>query len=287
MTPTVAVITDSAASLPADLARTWGIRVVPLQVIVDGVSFAEGADISPADVLTDLESGQTVTTSQPSPHAFEQAYRHAESAGATDVVAVLLASSLSGTVAAARAAAQHVKIPVTVVDSETVAMATGFAAISAAALATTGADAVAVAEEARRVVRSTVCIFTVDTLEYLRKGGRINPAVAAAGKMLGVRPVLEVVGGEIVVAERVRGTSRARDALISRVDAAIEQCARPAVALMTLGGSEFADSALDGLRDRHPNLAMALHTPISAVLSAHAGPGTIAAVIADLPAHME
>jgi DegV family protein with EDD domain len=287
MTPTVAVITDSAASLPADLARTWGIRVVPLQVIVDGVSFAEGADISPADVLRDLESGQTVTTSQPSPHAFEQAYRHAESAGATDVVAVLLAGSLSGTVAAARTAAQHVKIPVTVVDSETVAMATGFAAVAAAALAKTGADATAVADEARRVVRSTVCIFTVDTLEYLRKGGRINPAVAAAGKMLGVRPVLEVVGGEIVVAERVRGTTRARDALLARVDAAVEQYARPAVAVMTLGGDEFAATALEGLRDRHPSLAMALHTPISAVLSAHAGPGTIAAVVADLPAHVE
>jgi DegV family protein with EDD domain len=136
-------------------------------------------------------------------------------------------------------------------------------------------------------MRSTVCVFTVDTLDYLRKGGRINPAVAAAGKMLGVRPVLEVMGGEIVVAERVRGTARARDALMARVDAAIENCERPAVALMTLRGDEFADSALEGLRHRHPSLAMTLHTPISAVLSAHAGPGTIAAVVADLPAHVE
>src|SRR6187402_31899 len=122
MTPTVAVVTDSAASLPAELARKWGVRVVPLQVIVDGESHAEGAEISPEEVLANLLAGLTVTTSQPSIAAFEQAYRHAEREGATAIVAVLISAGLSGTTSVAQAAAAEVGIPVTVVDSRTVAM---------------------------------------------------------------------------------------------------------------------------------------------------------------------
>lgn len=286
MTSSVAIVTDSAASLPAELAQQWGVRVVPLQVIVDGVAHAEGAGIPPEQVLRDLESGAVVTTSQPSPAAFEQAYRHAARAGATEVVAVLLSGKLSGTVEAASQAGRVAGIRVIVVDTQTVAMGTGFAAIAAASLARSGANAEAVAEEARRVAASTVCVFTVDTLEYLRKGGRISPAVAAAGKVLGVRPILEVADGEVVLGARVRTTARARDALMKRASEAIAGLERPAVAVLTLGATDVADAAASALAAAHPNLALTVRAPLSAVLSAHAGPGAIAVVTVDLPAHV-
>jgi DegV family protein with EDD domain len=283
MTATVAVVTDSAASLPAALAHKWGIRVVPLQVIVDGVSYSEGAEITPEEVLEHLVVGRTVTTSQPSAATFEAAYAEAVAAGASAIVAVMISGKLSGTASVAQAAAHAVAVPVTVVDSGTVAMATGYAALGAAALAATGASDTEVAEEARRVAASSICMFTVDSLEYLRRGGRISPAVAAVGRVLGVRPVLEVVDGEVALVSRVRTTARARAALVARVDQAISERAHPALAVMALGDADYGDDAARVLETAHPQLAMTVRTPVSAVLSAHGGPGALAAVVVDLP----
>lgn len=287
MTPTVAVVTDSAASLPAELARKWGVRVVPLQVIVDGVPHAEGAEISPEEVLANLVAGLAVTTSQPGPLAFVNAYREAELAGAEAIVAVMISAKLSGTASVAQAAAAEVGIPVTVVDSGSVAMATGYAAIAAAALALTGAEAAEVAHEARRVAESAMCMFTVDDLDHLRRGGRVSPAVAAVGKVLGVRPLLEVADGEVGLVDRVRTTARARAALLECAGEAIADRVRPAVAVMALGGAEYGTDAAGSLAAAHPRIVMAVETPVSAVLAAHAGPGALAVVVVDLPAHVE
>ena len=284
MTPTVAVVTDSAASLPAGLAQKWGVRVVPLQIIVDGVPHAEGDEISSDEVLAALVSGSKITTSQPSVAAFEDAYARAVRDGAAAIVAVVLSGKLSGTAGVAHAAAAAAGVPVTVVDTQTVAMACGYAAIAAAALANTGADADAVAAEARRVAASSICMFTVDSLEYLRRGGRIGPAVAAVGKVLGVRPLLQVADGEVSLFERVRTTARARAALVECADEAIAERVRPALAVMALGDADYADDAVRVLERAHPRLAMTVRTPVSAVLSAHAGPGALAVVVVDLPA---
>jgi len=286
MTPTVAVVTDSAASLPRGLAEQWGVRVVPLQVIVDGVSYAEGAEITPDEVLAALTSGRHVTTSQPSAAAFQDAYEHAAAAGAPAIVAVVLSGKLSGTASVAQAAAESSPVPVTVVDSETVAMAAGFAAIAAAALAATGADAAAVAAEAHKVASSSVCMFTVDSLDHLRRGGRLSPAAAAVGKVLGVRPVLELRDGEVVLLDRVRTTARARAALVECAEEAIAERLRPAIAVMALGDGDYAEEAARAIEAASSRVAMTVRTTVSAVLSAHAGPGALAVVVVDLPSRV-
>lgn len=282
MTSTVAVMTDSAASLPADIARAWGIHVVPLHVIVDGADFVEGADITPDEVVRNLLEATSISTSQPSAGDFAAAFDAAASRGADAIVAVLISARLSGTVTAARAAAASASVPVVVVDSGTVAMAEGFAAIAAAALARTGADAAAVADEARRVAASTRCFFTVDTLEFLRRGGRVSPAVAAVGRALGVRPILEMRDGEVALVTRIRSTTRARIALLDMVERAIAEWARPAVAVMGVGG-EYAADAARAVGERHPDLALLVESSVSATLSAHTGPGTLAVAVVDLP----
>lgn len=286
MTPTVAVVTDSAASLPPSLAQQWGVRVVPLQVIVDGVSHAEGAEITSDEVLSALTAGRSVTTSQPSAAAFAEVYERAAAEGATAIVAVVLSGTLSGTASVAHAAGETSPVPVTVVDSGTVAMATGFAAVAAAALAMTGADAAAVAEEARKVAASSVCMFTVDSLDHLRRGGRLSPAAAAVGKVLGVRPLLELRGGEVVLLDRVRTTARARAALVECAEEAIAERVRPAVAVMSLGGGDYAEDAARALEASSSRVAVTVLTAVSAVLSAHAGPGALAVVVVDLPARV-
>lgn len=283
---TVAVIADSAASLPPALAKKWGIIVVPLQVIVDDHSFSEGEDITPADVLAHLIAGRAVSTSQPSVRAFEDAYRRAAEAGATGVVAVLISGDMSGTVNAARKAAQGATIPIEVVDTHTVAMATGFAALAASALSAQGADVAAVAQRAREVASSALCVFTLDSLEYLRRGGRISAATAAIGDALSLRPIIEIREGKLAVLDRVRTTARARNAMLDVLDGQLQRFTRPAAAIMVLGEEQYGDDAASLVETRHPELTMLVRTPVSAVLAAHAGPGVLAAVVADLPADL-
>lgn len=282
----VAVVTDSAASLPPALAQKWGIEVVPLQIIIDGESFDEGEQIDSEQVLDALTDGSEASTSQPSVGTFEAAFERAAARGAHHVVAVLISSKLSGTVNSARVAAESASVPVTVVDSQTLAMATGFAAIAAAALAREGAAADAVVAEATRVAASSRTIFTVDTLEFLRRGGRMPAAMAAVGRMLSVRPVLEILDGEVQAVEKVRTTQRARAAVVARAEAALVEMKRPASAVMMLGDTAVGDEIAGDLETRYDELAMLVRTPVSAVLAVHTGPGTLAAVVVDLPSRV-
>lgn len=286
MSSHVAVITDSAASVPTELVDAWGLDVVPLQVIVDDDTFLEDESFGPDAVLDALESGNSVSTSQPTVAAFADAFARAADAGASSVVAVLISSKLSGTVNAARVAAESAPIPVTVVDSLTLAMGTGFAAIAASALAQQGASAQEVAAQARRVAESSHTIFTVDTLEFLRRGGRMPAALAAVGQMLSVRPVFEIVDGVVEVAHRVRTTSRARQAVISRAQDLIATMARPGIAVMTLGEQGMGAAVESLYQGELKRGSMLVRTQVSAVLAVHTGPGTVAVVVADLPAQV-
>ncbi len=162
-------------------------------------------------------------------------------------------------------------------------MATGWAALGAAAKARAGASAEEVAEEARRVAASSAMYFTVASLEYLRRGGRIPGAVAALGGALHVRPVLGARDGEIVVLERVRTTPRARAAVVARAEEAIAALPNPGLAIMGLRAQAYADDAAAVLEVRHPRLAMVIRTPVTSVLAVHGGPGSFAAFVADLP----
>lgn len=283
MTPTVAVVTDSAASLPAELAEAWGIVTIPMQVIVDDEATGEGGAMSPERVLSDLVDGKRMSTSQPSPDAFVEAYRRAAGTGASDIVAVLISGAMSGTVNAATSAAQDSPVPVTVVDSRTVAMATGFSAIAAAAVARQGADVEQVVRQARRVAESSLCVFTVDTLEYMRRGGRVSPAVAAVGRMLSVRPVLGIVEGEVELLERVRTTVKARQAMLARMKYHAKDFEHPAIAIMTLGEADYGDDAARTMESADPSPGLMVQTSVSAVLAVHCGPGTLAGVVADVP----
>jgi hypothetical protein len=170
----VAVVTDSTASLPADLVERYRLAVVPLQVVVDGRSLAEGVEVSSDEVAAALRERRPVTTSRPSPQTFVDTYR---ALGVPEVVSVHLSADLSGTVDAARAAARQVAddgVKVVVVDSRSLGMGLGLTARAAAQAAEQGADADEAARVARRLALDVAIWLYVDTLEYLRRGGRIN-----------------------------------------------------------------------------------------------------------------
>src|SRR5215213_5511059 len=251
----VAVVTDSTAYLPAEVVEKFGIEVVPLYVVLAGRSGREGRDIGPDEVAQALAvRGQQVTTSRPSPGDFVAAYRHCLAEGADRLVSVHLSAKLSGTWDAARLAAQQVgEHVVTVVDSRSTAMGTGFPVLAAARAAAAGAEAEDVAAVANRMAEGARTLFVVDTLEHLRRGGRIGAAAALLGSALAVKPVLHVDNGRVLPMERVRTTARALNRLVQlAVECAGERDVW--VAVHHLAAAERAERLAGELRDRLPGL---------------------------------
>jgi DegV family protein with EDD domain len=277
----VAVVTDSSAYLPDELLEGYGIYNVPLYVVLAGRSGREGWDISPHDVARALAvRGQTVSTSRPTPGDFVAAYRRALDEGAERIVSIHLSSELSGTWDAARLAASQVgEHIVTVVDTRSAAMGAGFAVLAAARSAATGAGADVVARTAREIAAGTRTFFVVDTLEYLRRGGRIGSAAAVLGSALAVKPVLHVLDGKVVPLEKVRTTARAMNKLVQRaVEAAGD--GPVSVAVHHLAADEKAERLAGEMRERLPNLRELHVSELGAAIGAHVGPGAVGIVIA-------
>jgi DegV family protein with EDD domain len=277
----VAVVTDSTAYLPDELVEGYGIHVVPLYVVLAGRSGREGWDVGPAEVARALAvRGQTVSTSRPTPGDFVATYRRALDEGADRLVSIHLSSELSGTWDAARLAASQVgEHIVTVVDTRSAAMGAGFAVLAAARSAAAGADAATVATTARETAAATKTLFVVDTLEYLRRGGRIGPAAAILGSALAVKPVLHVQDGRVVLLEKVRTFARALNRLVQRAVEAAGQ-GPVSIAVHHLAAPEKAERLAAEIRDRLPQLRELHVSELGAAIGAHVGPGAVGIVIA-------
>ncbi len=255
--------------------------VAPLQVIIDDEPFDEGSGIAPEAVVEALLAGRKVSTSQPGPAALVSVAEEAASAGATHLVFVSLSGAISGTAKAMEAASSAAPLHVTVVDTATVSLAAGLAALSAAAVARAGGSVDEVVKEARRASESSLCLFTVDTLEYLRRGGRVSGTMAALGDALGVRPVLGVVDGHVDQVERVRTSAKARVAVLNRIATHGARHLHPVVGLMTLPGDDAMGEQARGVIASLGEWPVVTAT-LSAVLAAHGGPGSLAVAVVDV-----
>lgn len=287
----VAVVTDSTSSLPPGLAAAAGVSVIPLQVVIDGVSRSE-AEVSPAEVASALRSGRRVTTSRPSAEAFRGSYQALADEGFVGVVSVHLSGTISGTAAAAvQAAAGRVgsgaDVPVRVVDTQVIAMASGFAALAGAAAARRGVELDEVAAVVARRAAASATWFCVENLEHLRRGGRIGAATAALGSALAVKPLLTLRHGSITPLERVRTTSRAvarlEELALAVVSQARDRRQPVEVAVHHLDDEAAATRLADRLARRLAAIGMGDSSPVvsevSAVLGVHVGPGTLGVVV--------
>ncbi len=275
--PPVAVVTDSTAALPPGLAQRYGITVVPVQVVIDGVAGLEGTDVTPAHVAAALAARVAVSTSRPTPAEFQRAYDRAAAAGAEAVVSIHLSGELSGTADTARLAAGSATVPTMVLDSRSTAMGLGFAVLAAAEAAAAGEEMAAVAARAEATAAGTSVLFCVDTLEYLRRGGRIGAAAALIGTALSVKPILRISDGRIAMAEKVRTTSKAMARLgdlavagagDGPVDAAVHYLAVP----------DRANAMAERLRREIADLRNLYVTDVGATVAAHTGPGVLGIV---------
>ena len=285
----VAIVTDSTAYLPAVLltAAPVPITVVPLHVVLGGREHREGVDITTDDLSAALRKFTPVSTSRPTPQVFLDAYEAAAAAGATGIVSIHLSSDMSGTCQSAQLAAQQSPVPVEVVDSRSLGMAMGYAVLSAAAASAAGRDLNDVAAVALWRSEAATVAFYVDTLEHLRRGGRIGAASALVGSALAIKPILTLVDGSIRPLERVRTSSRALARLVElAVTAATAATAAGGVvdlAVQHLDSADRAQSLARQLRERIENVGDLVVGELGAVVGAHVGPGTLAVVVSPRP----
>src|SRR3954453_176899 len=279
----VAVVTDSTASLSEAEAATDGVLVVPLQVVIDGIAYAEGIDVQPADVAAALRAHHPVTTSRPSPQLFLDAYTRAAERGADAIVSLHISAALSGTCESAVLAAREWPLPARGVDPAALGMGLGFAVLDAARRAQAGACAVDVATAVRARTRDTTAYFYVATLEHLRRGGRIGGASALLGSALAIRPLLVLDEGVIAPLEKVRTASRALSRLVELTETTAEaSCGPVALAVQHLDAPQRAQDLADRLRERVPTATEVVVAEVGAVVGAHVGPGLVAVVVSPL-----
>ncbi|HEY7009308.1 MAG TPA: DegV family protein [Jatrophihabitantaceae bacterium] len=272
----VAVVTDSTAYLPADCPE---VHVVPLRVHLGARTAVDGVDVTPADVVAALRAKVPVSTSRPSPAEFATVFRTLLDSGADRVVSVHLAAALSGTWESAVLAAQDFGHgTVRVVDSRGTAAGLGYAVRAAACAAQDGSSAAEVQQAATTVIDRTRTLFYVDSLEYLRRGGRIGNAAALFATSLSVKPLLQMVEGQIVALEKVRTPTRALGRLVALTAAAAGD-GEVDLAVHHLAAEARAETVATQLRAVLPRIAQLHVAEIGPVLGAHLGPGTIGTVL--------
>jgi DegV family protein with EDD domain len=271
-----ALMTDSTSDLPESLAAERQIYIAPLHILWGQDNLKDRVDITIEQFHARLTTSPDLpTTSQPSPAEFVELYRQArDETGADGVLVMTISADLSGTYSSAQQAAPMVDFPVRVVDLRTVSVATGLAVLKVAEARDDGATL----DEATRLAESlqtrTRLIFTLDTLEYLHRGGRIGGARRLLGTALNIKPILHVEDGKIEARESVRTRKRAISRLVEVCQEEIDP-ARPlyvaALHSRALAEMEALEAAI--AEQYHPDLL--IKAEIGATISVHAGPGAV------------
>lgn len=277
MSGRVGLVTDSTSSIPPALAAQWGITVVPLQIQIGSQVRAEPA--IPKDVLLRaLEEDIAVVTAPPDPAGFAWAYQDLANRGADEIVSVHISGRQSRTIEVAEKAAAQSRVPVHVVDSYTAGMSLGYAVLAAARVAGAGGGARRVMDCLARRLESSAELIYVDTLEYLRKGGRIGAAAAMLGGALSLKPLLTMVNGQVAPMARVLGADRALRRL---VDAAVRKAGgrQVDIAIEHFGAQDRADHVLSRLRPRLQAVREVTFTEVSSTIGVHVGPGAVGITI--------
>lgn len=273
----IAIVTDSTADLPPHLYSEYGVTVVPLLVHFGDEVYRDGVDLSSEGFYAKLTSSNVLPrTSQPSPHDFQVVYEDLVSRS-DGVVSIHLSSKLSGTYQSAVIAAGTLKgAPVRVIDGRLASAATGLLVLEAARMAKAGAGIDDIVARVEHLIGEMKVFFTVDTLEYLEKNGRIGKATAFLGTLLSIRPLLWIDDGEVAPYEKVRGSRQkilARLVAVAKEHAPAGKKLRAAV-IHAVSPDEAA--SLKDILEREFMCDEILVATIGPVIGSHTGPGTIA-----------
>jgi DegV family protein with EDD domain len=273
--PKVALVTDSTAYLPPEIVDQYKITVLPQVLIWGDQTFRDGIDIQPDEFYQRLENTEVMpSTSQALPADFEKVFRQLLDQD-KHVLAVLLSEKLSGTMSSAYQAVENFPgAPVEIVDSHSTAMAMGFQILQAARAAEDGAslaECKALAEKARQY---TGLFVTLNTLEFLHRGGRIGGGARFLGTALNLKPILELKEGRLEAVERVRTRGKALNRLVELVEERVNGRRPLRVASLHAKAAEDAQGLLDNLNNRLEIDEIVIST-VSPVVGTHVGPGTV------------
>jgi len=268
----VQIITDSAADLTVEQAEELGIRIVPLTIRFGDDEYTDVVELSPASFYEKMAASSALPeTAAPSPGAFEQAIREAGADG-DPVVVINLSGDLSGTFSSAENAARAIgdEIDVRVIDSKAITATLGTKVIAAAEAARDGRGVDEVETLVRDLIPRARIFGALDTLDNLKKGGRLNAAEAVLGSMLSIKPIIDISGGTAEASAKVRTRKKALHWLRDRLyeEPQIDRLA------VCSGGAGDLDAFLDLIADRYPREAVDVWT-IGPVIGAHAGAGVI------------
>jgi DegV family protein with EDD domain len=273
----VAIITDSTAYIPEATVKQLNITVTPQILIWGEESLHDGVDIQPGEFYKRLETAKVMpTTSQVAVVTMKAAFEKLLESG-YDVLGIFISTKLSGTIQSAVQAREMLPKAagkIAVIDSLSTAMAMGFQVLAAARAAQAGANLADCEKLVEQAIRCTGVYFVVDTLEFLRRGGRIGGAQALLGSALNIKPVLTLQAGRIETADKVRTKGKALDRMVELVVASVG--GRTPVRLATIHANAEAEavSALEAAAAKLDPIEKVV-TSVSPVIGAHTGPGTV------------
>ncbi|HYZ78753.1 MAG TPA: DegV family protein [Gaiellaceae bacterium] len=270
-----AVVVDSTADFPEAPSRFPNWRVVPLYVRFGRESYRDYVELGPAEFYALLRTATELpTTSQPTPRDFLAAYE--ELAGYERIYSLHIASRLSGTFGSARIAAQELGGErVRMVDTETASAAIAMLGLAIQRRLEAGTDDDELDKLIDRYKQEHGLLFTVDTLEFLARGGRIGPARAMAGQLLNIKPILTIAEGEVVPVKRVRGNRKAMQEFVREFTGATTDSPGLRVGIAQADAPERAEALRKMVRAERPQAELEVVTNLGAVVGTHAGPGTV------------
>jgi DegV family protein with EDD domain len=273
----IRIVTDSTADLDPGLAAANGITVVPLSVLFGDEELLDGVDIDSQGFFERLERESVLpTTSQPSAGAFREVYERLASEGATEILSIHVSGKLSGTLDSARQGAQGLEgVRIEFLDSKLTTLALALGVLAAARAVAGGASLDEARDLAASQFRRTHCYFLVDTLEYLRRGGRIGRASEVLGSLLKVKPLLSLQNGEVEPIGRVRTKQKAIDDLLRRAAelGPVEQMMAAHAA-----SPEDCRKLSERLQALAPDAPL-VTGEVGPVIGVHAGPGLLALAV--------
>jgi DegV family protein with EDD domain len=268
----VRVVTDSACDLPPEMCEELGIAVVPLTIRFGDREYVDRKELTGAEFWRQLETSAVLPeTAAPSVGAFEETFRALHDQGADGIVCVNLSAHLSATMQSAQVAAKALDglCPIEIIDSASASMGIGIFALLAARLASEGADVTTIAREVTKRREHQKLFAALDTLEYLRKGGRIGGAQAMLGSMLSIKPIITVEGGAVEQAGKVRTRSKALRFMIDRIpEGNVES-----ICVMHSGATDL-EEFLETVRPKVPGAEIVVGR-IGPVVGVHVGPRAV------------
>lgn len=268
----IAIVTDSAASVPPELAKEAELEIVPVGIQIDNRFLREGIDITAEEFYAQLEDKENITTSQPSPGDFLEVYNRLVDK-AKEIISIHVTSKQSGTVQLVELLKENIPIRITVVDSESASMGQGFVALAAARAALRGMGREEILDIIKRVKQKTAVFVAVPTLKYLARSGKVSRVQAMLASLLNINPILGVKDGLVQAVDKKRSYTQALQRMISLVEERFPS-EKLTIAVLHSNALEMAEEFKARVEDRL-RCAQVFVAEMGASLAVHGGQGML------------